>query len=289
MSSSVGVVGLGQIGGGIALALEAQGVSPFTHDADPTAHSRLGLGRSDEGSARAVAARSDVVLVAVVDDGQVREVIAGPEGILAAGEPPAIVAILSTVSVGTIAWAVETGAVSNVDVLDCGVSGGPEAAAAGDLVCLVGGERQAFERALPVLELFSSLVAYFGPPGSGIRAKLARNLVTYGGWLVAWEAAGLLGRDRDAVAQLAAVVRASDQATGGLMQLVAQGVGLVDAGDPAAEPGIPRELREHGARLAHKDLAAALDLARSLGLELPLAGLAEERLELMLGLEQEDG
>ena len=52
-----------------------------------------------------------------------------------------------------------------VTVVDCGVSGGPYGAAAGELVCMVGGTEEEVDRIRPVLDVFSRLVLHMGPAG----------------------------------------------------------------------------------------------------------------------------
>ena len=55
-----------------------------------------------------------------------------------------------------------------VAVLDCGVTGGPAAAASGDMVCMVGGDAETIERLEPVFDAISSLIVRMGPFGAGL-------------------------------------------------------------------------------------------------------------------------
>ena len=121
--------------------------------------------------------QSDVVVVAVVNDEQVHAVLSGPDGGLAAADPDTTFIIVSTISAPCVEAIGAEAAALGVPVLDCGVSGGPAAAATGELVCMVGGDPAAIERVRPVFDAISSLTVAMGPFGSGLAAKLARNLV----------------------------------------------------------------------------------------------------------------
>ena len=66
---------------------------------------------------------------------------------------------------------------SGLDMLDAPVSGGAEGAAVGTLSFMVGGNRAAYERALPVLEIMGSKVTHFGEAGTGQAAKACHNMI----------------------------------------------------------------------------------------------------------------
>ena len=134
-------------------------------------------------------ARSDVIVVAVVNDAQVLSVLDGDDGASGRGRARGRPCSCSRRCRPTRSRAVaELRAAHGVDVLDCGVSGGPAAAAEGALVSMIGGDEEVIERIRPVLDAFSSLVVRMGPLGAGLQAKLARNLVQYASWLAAYEA-----------------------------------------------------------------------------------------------------
>ena len=161
-----------------------------------------------------------------------------------------------------------------VDVLDCAVSGGPEASAAGSLVALVGGDAAAIERVRPVLDAFTSLVVHMGPVGAGLKAKLARNLVQYGSWLAAYEAQVLAEAAGIDLAKLALVIRESDKFIGGASRLMFRDT--VAPLPPGTDAGYLAAMAA-GASLAHKDLHAAMELGRELGVDLPLAAMTDAR------------
>ena len=159
--------------------------------------------------------QSDVVVVAVVNDEQVRAVLSGPEGVLAAGVPGTTVVVVSTITTACVAAIGAEAAALGVPIIDCGVSGGPSAAASGNLVCMCGGDPEVIAGLAPLFEAIGSLTVTMGPFGTGLAAKLARNVVQYGGWLAAYEGQVLAEAAGIELAKLALVVRASDAQSGG--------------------------------------------------------------------------
>ena len=225
--------------------------------------------------------RAGVVVVAVVNDAQVLEVLTGADGALNAMVPGASIVILSTVSLPTVRAVAEAAADKGVAVVDCGVTGGPASAAKGELIAMVGGTEADVDAAMPVLEAFSSEVVRMGPLGSGLQAKLARNIVQYVSWMAAYEAQKLAEAAGVSLSRLARVIRASDARIGGASTLMfRKTVAPFGADDDA---GLVESMRT-AAGLAHKDLVAALSLAAELGVDLPVTSLAEGRMDHVFGV-----
>jgi 3-hydroxyisobutyrate dehydrogenase-like beta-hydroxyacid dehydrogenase len=280
---TVGVVGLGAIGDGVATSLLREGFPLVVCDVREEATARYEEKASVAASSAVLAASSDIVVVAVVNDDQVREVLMGADGAMAAAGEGTIFLVMSTISAQCVREVGVEAARRGVAVLDCGVTGGPAAAASGDMVCMVGGDPEAIERLEPFFSAVSSLTVTMGPFGAGLAAKLARNLITYGSWLAAYESQLLAEAAGISLPKLAEVVRASDVHIGGASRLMFRTTaapftqlddkGLVDA-------------MRAGASLAHKDIRAALELAESLDVDLPLAVMAEERCDDVFGLRE---
>jgi 3-hydroxyisobutyrate dehydrogenase-like beta-hydroxyacid dehydrogenase len=184
----VGVVGLGMIGSGVVKSLDRSGVTATAYDIDPGKAPALPC--VGAASAAEVAAGSDVVLLAVVDAAQAREVLFGAGGIADGARPGLIVALLSTVSVEAVGELGELATGFGIRLLDCGVTAGQNAATNG-LVAMVGGDAETAEEAMPALRAFAKAAIYCGPLGAGMAAKLVRNFVTYGSWKAVYDAAGL--------------------------------------------------------------------------------------------------
>lgn len=271
----VGVIGLGDIGRGVASAVARAGLELVVYDVrveatDPFA----GLGKVAAGPAE-VAELSDVVIVAVVNDEQVLSVLSSAP--LRRGTT---VIVLSTISPAALRQVAEQARAAGATVVDCGVSGGPFAAAEGALVSMVGGSDDEVERVRPVLESFSSLVVRMGPLGAGLQAKLARNIVQYGSWLAAYEAQRLAEAAGVKLSSLAEVIRASDEKIGGSTRLMFRDTAAPFGPDDHA--GLVDAMRA-GSTLAHKDLRAALELARELGVALPMTEVADTQMDAVFG------
>jgi len=232
-------------------------------------------------SPRELAGHSDVVLVAVLNDEQVRSVLEGEDGVFAGARDGTTVVVVSTITAETVTAMRDAGTRHGVTVVDCGVSGGQAGADNGELVCMVGGTAEEVDRVRPLLDVFSSLVLHMGPPGAGLSAKLARNVVQYGSWLAAQEAQELAEAAGVDLIKLGEAIRESDRVIGGAARLMFR---------PTAEPwpadtdaNVLTFLRDK-ASLAHKDLAAARALGDELGVATPVAALSDARCERIFGL-----
>ena len=277
---TVGVIGLGAIGDGVATSVLREGFPLVVCDVRPEATARYAETAEVASSPADLAGRSDVVVVAVVDDDQVHEVLSGPDGGLGGGRRHRL--RHREHHLGSCVQAVGAEAAAlGVTVLDCGVTGGPAAAASGDLVCMVGGDPAAIERLGPFFAAVSSLTVTMGPFGTGLAAKLARNLITYGSWLAAYEGQRLAEAAGISLLQLAEVVKASDVHIGGASRLMFRST--VAPFTDEDDKGLVGAMQA-GATLAHKDIRAALELAESLEVELPMATLAEQECDDIFGV-----
>ena len=216
--------------------------------------------------------RVDVLCVMVRDDDQVRDV---PAEALTAADPPVLV-VHSTVAPPTPAELAATGIRV---LLDAPVSGGPMGAADGTLAIMVGGSAEDYGVAEPVLQRMGSLIVHAGPLGAGTRMKLARNLIHFVAFTAVTEAQRLAEASGLDLVALGEVVRHTDAITGG--------PGAIMYRDATAELD-PEDfwwgVFDHVRALGEKDLSFAIELAATLGVDVPLAQLARENLAKGLGL-----
>jgi 3-hydroxyisobutyrate dehydrogenase-like beta-hydroxyacid dehydrogenase len=205
-SIRVGFVGLGSQGLPMARrivdaghpttlwARRPQSLAPFSGSAASCAATPAELG-----------AASDVLCVCVVDDRDVEQVLAGPEGAMRAMAPGSVVVIHSTVHPRTCRRLQE--AHPELRVVDAPVSGGAGRADEGTLLVMVGGESAAIARCRPVLATFGDPIVVVGELGAAQEAKLLNNtLFTAQLGLVAeaFELAGARGLDSEAVGTILA-------------------------------------------------------------------------------------
>lgn len=273
---TVGFVGLGNIGKPMALRLAVNGdLVVFDVAPEPVAE-LVAAGASAAGSVAELAGQVDVLCVMVRDDDQVRDVLGEALGAL---RPGSVFVVHSTVAPGTPRQLEVTASRHDVLVLDAPVSGGPMGAAEGTLAIMVGGSEAAYDAARPVLERMGTKVVHAGPIGAGTRFKLARNMMHFASFVAASEAQRLAEAAGLSLKDLGDVVRHTDAITGGPGAIM-----LRETTAPIPEDDFWHGVMTHVLALGEKDLGFAIDLADELGVDVPLAREAKERLAKGLGL-----
>ena len=281
--TAVGFVGLGAIGKPMALRLASapadSGIDLWVHDVAPEPAAELeSAGAKVATSVAELASQVEMLCVMVRDDDQVREVLGQALGTAKDG---LVIAIHSTVAPGTPRQLEITAARHGVRVLDAPVSGGAMGAADGSLAILVGGSDAAFAACAPVLGRLGSKVVHAGPTGAGTQMKLARNLMHFVAFTAATEAQRLAEAAGLDLVELGDVVRHTDAITGGPGAIMHR-----ETTAPLASDDFWHGVFEHVRALGEKDLGFAVDLADRLGVDVPLARLALERLGPGLGLKE---
>jgi 3-hydroxyisobutyrate dehydrogenase-like beta-hydroxyacid dehydrogenase len=266
----VGFVGLGNIGKPMALRLAAE-FDLGVFDVVPEPVADLVAAGATAAASMTEVANVEVLCVMVRDDDQVRDV-AGE--VLASGATPVLV-VHSTVAPSTPAELEALG----LRVLDAPVSGGPMGAADGTLAIMVGGDEAAYAVAEPVLTRMGSMVVHAGPLGAGTRMKLARNLIHFVAFTAVTEAQRLAEASGLDLVALGEVVRHTDAITGGPGAIMYR-----DTTAPLDPDDFWRGVFDHVRVLGDKDLTFAIELAGTLGVDVPLACLAKDGLGKGLGL-----
>jgi 3-hydroxyisobutyrate dehydrogenase-like beta-hydroxyacid dehydrogenase len=174
---NTGYVGIGIMGGAMAGRLLAAGHTLFVHNRTASKCQVL----ADHGatvcdSPADVASRSEVVFINVPDTPDVAKVLFDPDGIIDGAEPGLIVIDNSTISPAMTRQFARRLREMEVDFLDAPVSGGDTGARQGTLTVMVGGDRPAFERALPLLRVLGTRVELVGPAGAGQTCKAINQL-----------------------------------------------------------------------------------------------------------------
>ncbi|HEU0191090.1 MAG TPA: NAD(P)-dependent oxidoreductase [Mycobacterium sp.] len=272
----LGYIGLGNMGAPMAKRLAGWPGGVTVFDVRPGAMAPLTeAGAAAAGSVADVAA-ADVISVTVLDDDQVRRVVAE---LAANAKPGTVIAIHSTISDSTAVELADRHAAQGIAVIDAPVSGGGGAAAKGELATMVGADRGVYERIKPVFTCWASLVIHAGPPGAGTRMKLARNMLSFTAFAAAGEAMRLAEASGLDLQALGRVVRHTDALTGGPGAIM-----LRDSAGPLQPDDFLYGPFTHTRDLGEKDLSLALALGESTGVELPLARLALRWLAAGLGV-----
>ena len=166
------MIGLGNLGGRMAVRLRDQGIAVVGFDVRPDRAGELGLAAA---SSMREACRNEVVLLSLPSDAVIDEVILGAGGVRDCASPGTVAVDLSTASPARTRERHEALAQRGIALLDVGVSGGPKAAESGTLSLIAGGDTSVIERVRPVLEAIGNRLFHVGGPGSGHAAKVLNN------------------------------------------------------------------------------------------------------------------
>ncbi len=263
--SDVAFLGLGVMGAPMAGHLAAAGHQVTVYNrtaAKARAWVATHGGRSAPRPAEA-ARGAELVFTCVGRDADVREVVLGEAGALAAMAPGATLVDHTTAS-ADLARELEAAATAvGVGFLDAPVSGGQAGAEGGRLTVMVGGQQATFDRVAPVLGAYGRVVTLMGPAGSGQLTKMVNQICIAG--ILAGLAEGLdLGRrsglDLDTVAQVLAGGAAQSWQLENRAATMARG---------EFEFGFAVEWMR-------KDLGICLDEARRAGARLPITALVDQ-------------
>jgi 2-hydroxy-3-oxopropionate reductase len=174
----IGFLGLGAMGLPMAVNLNRAGFTLLAWNRGTAARERAaqaGIALAD--TPRDVAASCDTVFTMLPDLPQVRDVLDGPDGLLATARPGTSLVVMGTVSpVEVTELAADLGE-RGITVLDAPVSGGEKGAIEATLSIMVGGDPATFERLQPALAAMGRRVLHLGPVGSGSVAKACNQLV----------------------------------------------------------------------------------------------------------------
>lgn len=265
MGGTAGIVGVGNMGGGMAARLLARGWR--VQACDLVADKVQALVRDGAIAARtpADAARgAQALVVCVVDAVQTEEVLFGTGGaaaIMAAGTP---VLLCPTIAPGDTERLASLLAARGLAAIDAPMSGGPARARDGTMSLMVAGSDDAFARAQPLLEDLSGKLFRVGTrPGEGARTKLVNNLLAAINLAGAAEALALAERlGLDAARTLDVIEQSSGQSW-----IASDRMRRALAGDYAARAHVS---------LLHKDTRLALAAAEDAHFHPALGRLAHE-------------
>ena len=194
--SSIGVIGVGNMGLGIALRLRDQGHTVTVRDIDPSRESLAAAGGCRVApSPTALAPDAELLIVVVINAPQARDVLFGPGGAAAALKPGSTVVLCPTIAPADVEVLCADLAAQGLGALDAPMSGGPVRAREGRMSLMVAGADATFARWEPVLRQMADPLFRVGTrPGDGARTKLVNNLLAAINLMGASEALALATR-----------------------------------------------------------------------------------------------
>lgn len=249
----VGFVGLGTMGRPIASHLRRAGHEVTVWDVAASAvDSLVAEGAAPATDIAGLAAASDVAFLSLPGPADVDEVV---DALLPALRPGSVIVDLSTNSVDGVRAAAERCAAAGVAFVDAPVSGGKAGAEAGTLSVMVGAEPEVFASVEPLLRVFGATVFHVGPSGAGALAKLVNNQIFLCACVLVQEGFVLGAKAGMDPTALLDILKASSAA------------GVLGS----APFFLGRNFEDAVFRLsiAEKDVAVALESARSLGVAMP--------------------
>jgi 3-hydroxyisobutyrate dehydrogenase len=264
---TVGLIGLGNMGGGMAGNLMKAGFPLVVHDLRPAAvRDWEGRGARAAASAAMVAREADVTLTSLPGPREVEAVALGPDGLLEGIRPGAVWIDTSTSRPTLIRELAPRFRAKGAHVLDAPVSGGKSGAAARNLAVMVGGDRQVYDRVKPVLDAIGDKVFYAGAVGAGTVCKLVHNMV---GHSVRQAVAEALTLGVKAGVDAEAVWECVRRGALGRMHYLHEGLPRTVFRGEYDPPTF-------ALALARKDIGLATELARELDVPMPMTNLAEQ-------------
>jgi 3-hydroxyisobutyrate dehydrogenase len=266
---TVGFIGLGNMGGPVAGHIQRAGYPMVVCDVRAQAtRPFLDRGATAAASAAEVAERSDVIITALPMPGDVAQVAAGKRGIVEGIRTGSIYIDISTSPPALLREFNPQFSAKGAFVLDAPVASGQPGAARGIHEVMVGGEREIFERAKPILSAFGDQVLYAGPLGAGSICKLMHQMIN--------------STISQAIAEGLSLGVKAGVDTEALWECVRRGmVGRMHVLHYQVPHNVFRgqfDTDTFPLRLLRKDVGLATALGRELNVPLPLANLAEQNL-----------
>ncbi len=265
MSYPVGIIGVGNMGGGMAVRLRDCDWPVLACDLDPARINFVAsFGAVAHEAPAQVAINSIAVIVCVVDAAQTEEVLFGPHGAAAALQPGQTVILCPTISPQDVESFAKRLAERGIHTVDAPMSGGPQRAREGSMSLMVACDPAVYEQQAALLQTLSSKVFRISDkPGDGARTKLVNNLLAGINLVGAAEVLVLAGRlGLDAGKTLDVIEQSSGQSWIGSDRMR-----RAIAGD--FEP------RAH-VTLLEKDTRLAVEAAQAAGFEGPLGARASQ-------------
>ncbi|MCG6931919.1 MAG: NAD(P)-dependent oxidoreductase [Desulfofustis sp.] len=268
--TTIGFIGLGLMGRPMCANLISAGASlVVTNRSEGPRREMMERGAAIADTPAEVAARAQVLVIMVADTAAVESVLFGKNGVCSQLREGTLVIDMGTTAVAATrefaAQIIEPGG----DYVDAPVSGGTIGAESGTLTIMAGGSQAGFNRALPVLQVLGGRITHVGAVGAGQVAKAANQVI--------------VGLNIGAVAEALALAKAAGVDPGKVREAL-QG-GFADS----------RILEVHGRRMVEsdyrlgarcttqrKDMHQALELAETLGLDMPATALSRDLYDLLI-------
>jgi 3-hydroxyisobutyrate dehydrogenase-like beta-hydroxyacid dehydrogenase len=262
-NARLGFIGLGLMGSRLTRRLHSSGWHIQAWNRSPGPAEEIGKeGVAIAPSIADLVAHSDLILSSLANDAAVRSVYLDKGGIFSVAGPGAVILELSTISPDLSRQLHQEARTRGVSLLDVAISGSTPSVEAGTITLLAGGDKETFERCVPIYESIAKQWFLIGPGSSGIQMKLVVNL--------------LLGLDMEAIAEAISLGEHLHIDRNVLLDVLSKTAVVAPA-----FVGKFRKIKdgdyspEFPLRLASKDLDLVMDAAKASGADLPAAAVAQ--------------
>jgi len=257
MKESIGFIGLGIMGRGMAMNLLDSGFDMHVWNRTSSRMDPLVLkGAIASSSPADVASKCKIVIICVSDTPDVEEVLFGDQGVVHGAQVGTLIIDTSTISPqATIKINAQLNA-SGLSMLDAPISGGSEGAANGTLSIMIRGDTSNVNRAMGVFSAIGSQITHVGANGAGQMVKLVNQILVVGTMQAIGEA--LLFAQKGEL-DLGKTIEAVEQGAASSWMLSNRGKQVIERD---FRPGFTIDLQQ-------KDLRLVLEAADDLGIALP--------------------
>ncbi|WP_300037748.1 NAD(P)-dependent oxidoreductase [uncultured Roseobacter sp.] len=259
-----GIIGIGDMGSGIALNLIRNGFQVTGRDLKPDrmdAFEAMG-GRAAQSTAE-VGRNAQAVFVMVMKGAEARDVILGPDGLVASMEPGGAIILSATIRPDEARAIGQDMSGSGIHLIDTPVSGGFPGAQSGTLTMMAAAPDDVLDRFAPFMQAVSASIHRVGTgPGDGQTVKACLQSLIGAQFSATFEAAAL-----------AAKAGVPGQVILDVFSTSSAGCGVVNN---ALEKIIDRQFEGTGSHIntMHKDLTISMGLGEELGVPLHTAAAA---------------
>jgi 4-hydroxybutyrate dehydrogenase / sulfolactaldehyde 3-reductase len=266
---TIGFIGLGAMGRGMAANCVKKGFRLVVHDINPVPVAALVKLGATAASTPAEVARACSIIITVLPTGrEVDQIVLGPEGLFAAAKPGTLVMDLSTIEPEMTDKLHAEAKRLGMRAVDAPIGRLAWHAERGESLFMVGAEPDDFAAVKPLLDAMGTTVHHCGPGGAGTRTKLVNNYLAIISCQLNAEALALSQRFGLDLATTLDVIHGTTATNG---QLKINWPNKVLAGDTA--PGFTIDL-------AHKDLTLIIGAANAARVPVPVAAAAREMFSL---------
>jgi len=257
----LGFIGLGNIGGGVAANLVADRHEVTVHDLDRARVDALVKRGARAAASAAEVARSSAITFTSLPTPAIMDAVSREW--LEGAPPDSVLIDLTTNAPATVRAIGERVRNAGRHFLECPLTGGAPGAKARMLVFMVGGDRQIYDRCLPLLRSIGRASFYMGPLGTGNVAKLVNSLFAFTTTWVSLEGLAICAKSGLDLRTVLDMVRT---AGGGNFFIDRMVEGINERGRPT----------DFALELAAKDAGLVLDVARDAAVPAPVAaGVAQ--------------